>query len=71
MSRITAILWVCDNCGAYYASSSAGDLSEEWNYHHNQRTFRRSRCPNAACAKQDIHRRPVAVTVALQQPVVS
>lgn len=52
------VVWLCPNCGNYYASSSIGDLHEEWNEHKGQKTFRRSRCPTPACAKQDIHREP-------------
>lgn len=52
------VVWVCPNCGGYYAATSAGNLHEEWNEHKGQRTFRRSRCPNQACAAADIHREP-------------
>lgn len=62
---ITATVWVCDNCGMYYGATNAGDLHETWNTHHNHNTFRRSRCPNPACAKQEIHRRPVQVEIPL------
>lgn len=65
MSTITAIVWVCDNCGDYYGASSAGDLDEKWNEHKGEQTFKRSRCPTPSCAKQDIHRRPVAVEIPL------
>jgi hypothetical protein len=52
------VVWVCPNCGNFYASANAGDLSKQWNTHHGQPTFRRSRCPNKACAEQGIHREP-------------
>jgi len=51
-------VWVCENCGSYYASSNAGNLHEQWNTHHEKQTFRRSRCPTPACAAEDIHRVP-------------
>ena len=62
---ITATIWVCDNCGEYYGATSAGDLHEDWNHHHGNPTFRRSRCPNPACARLEIHRRPVKVDIPL------
>ena len=58
-------VWVCKNCGNYFASSNAGDLSEKWNESHGEPTFKRSRCPTRACADEDIHRIPVQVEVLL------
>jgi hypothetical protein len=58
MERQGIVVWVCPNCGGYYAASTAGNLHEEWNTHHGRNTFRRSRCPNKACADKDIHREP-------------
>lgn len=57
------VAWICRNCGSYYASSSVGDLREEWNTEKNtnKRTFRRSRCPTPACAADDIQREPVTL----------
>lgn len=65
---ITAVIWVCDNCGEYYGASSAGDLREQWNTKLNsdERTFPRSQCPTPVCAQQGIQRRPVNVDIRLR-----
>ena len=56
---MTIVVWMCPNCGSYYAASGAKDLAQEWNTDKKgQRTFRRSRCPSRDCAVQDIHREP-------------
>jgi hypothetical protein len=61
----TVRVWICEECGSYYASSSIGDLSEEWNREKNTQkpTFRRSRCPTPACANKDIQRVPIDIAV--------
>jgi hypothetical protein len=56
---VNIVVWICPNCGLFYAASNAGDLHETWNTHNSDRTFRRSRCPNPMCAKQGIHRVPM------------
>jgi hypothetical protein len=39
-------VWIC-RCGNYYASSSARDLSTEWNRDiKNRKTHTRDRCPD-------------------------
>jgi hypothetical protein len=55
----SVVVWVCDNCGNYFGSSSAELLHDQWNEHHGVRTFRRSRCPTKTCAEQGIHRIPI------------
>lgn len=48
--EIDITVWVCPTpgCGNYYASSSAGDLSQLFNVKPNssEKTFPRSRCPD-------------------------
>ena len=64
---VTAVVWICDNCGEYYAASSAGDLREQWNTDKKgQPTFPRSQCPTMNCARAGIQRRPVNVGIALE-----
>ena len=59
-------VWVCRNCGNYYASANAGDLSEIWNTDKKgEQTFLRSQCPTRACADEGIQRVPVQVEVLL------
>ena len=63
---ITATVWVCDNCGEYYAASSAGDLREQWNTDmKGQPTFPRAQCPTMRCTQQGLQRRPVSVDIPL------
>lgn len=67
MTVVVATVWICDNCGAYYAASTAGDLAAQWNTKVNtsERTFPRSQCPTPSCAAAAIERRPVAVKIPL------
>jgi hypothetical protein len=49
MPQFPVIVWVCPNttCGNYYASSSAGDLTQLYNHNlKGEPTFPRSRCPD-------------------------
>lgn len=42
----TIVVWICANCGNYYGSSSAGNLSEQINKDKQGNfLFSRSRCP--------------------------
>jgi hypothetical protein len=52
-------IWVCKDCGNYYASSSAGDLRTEFNKDmKGQPTFARARCPTLVCATNGTLRIP-------------
>jgi hypothetical protein len=63
----TVVIWICHNCGSYYASSSIGDLRKEWNFEKNTNrpTFQRSRCSTPACAAANIHREPMTLRTQL------
>lgn len=62
MERREITIWVCPNCGNYYASSEAGNLLRIWNMDLKDKpTFTRSRCPNRSCAEQNIHREPITI----------
>lgn len=56
----TVVIWICPDCGNYYASSSAGDLSTDFNKKLNsgQPTFARSKCPDCP---GEVHRERVVV----------
>lgn len=46
MPKFPVTVWLCPNCGDYFGSSSAGDLSAEWNTSKNGTPlFPRNRCP--------------------------
>ena len=52
--RVKVIVWVCRECGNYYASSNAGDLSTLMNTDRATKkpTFPRSRCPTTGVRRQ-------------------
>lgn len=53
------IIWICPDCGQYYAASGAGDLNESWNTDmKGAPTFPRSRCPTIQCAAKGTLRVP-------------
>ena len=65
IARRMVTIWICRECGNYYASSNAGNLADKWNKDRRtgQRTFPRSRCPTRECAEQGIDREPVNVYI--------
>jgi hypothetical protein len=66
---MNATVWMCPTpgCGNYFASSTAGDLTQAWNLdQYGKRTFLRSRCPD--CFNRDrteVQRVPVNVRLRL------
>jgi hypothetical protein len=63
---MNATVWMCPTpgCGNYFASSTAGDLTQAWNLdQYGKRTFLRSRCPDcfnrstSGCGCTPRHRR--------------
>jgi hypothetical protein len=55
-------VWVCLDCGSYYASSSTGDLTVQMNTNSKgEPTFPRARCPTMLCALKETMRIPMKV----------
>jgi predicted RNA-binding Zn-ribbon protein involved in translation (DUF1610 family) len=47
MTKFPVFVWLCPDCGNYYGSSHAGDLTKKLNFNlQNKPTFARSRCPD-------------------------
>lgn len=53
-------VWICPDCGNYYAASSAGDLLANINTDKETKkpSFPRARCPTPACATNGTMRVP-------------
>jgi predicted RNA-binding Zn-ribbon protein involved in translation (DUF1610 family) len=67
-------VWICPDCGNYYAASSAGDLLVEVNIDKESKkpSFPRARCPTPACAMKGTMRVPTRFkpTQAIRPPVL-
>lgn len=62
--RVEVVVWVCRECGNYFAASSAGDLTTKMTKNKNLRTQSpRSRCPTPACQAQARDRESVRIFV--------
>lgn len=62
--RVEVVVWVCRECGNYFGSTSAGDLSSTLQTtKRNKPQIPRSRCPNLACQAKEIDREPVRIFV--------
>jgi hypothetical protein len=64
-------VWVCEDCGNYYAASSAGDLRLKINDDKETKrpSFSRARCPTPDCATKGTLRVPVNLATRRLQPV--
>lgn len=51
---IAVVVWVCDKCANYFASSSAGDLAAKMNtkFNSGEPTHSRSRCPDCGADRK-------------------
>lgn len=62
-------VWVCHDCGNYYASSSVDDLRTEFNTDiKGDVTFARARCPTMMCAEREVMRIPMQLPLGRSQP---
>lgn len=61
---MSIVVWICPECGDYFGSTSAGDLSQKWNQedvtagHKGRRTFTRDTCQSCRARGMDAKRVP-------------